>query len=106
MSVTAIPSYVLMIRRSKPTSFRSPLVSQELPLDILPPILAQLSDRKDWHACALVSKTFNRIATPLLYRALDSRVISTVSIFVFVCSKVYFRIREDTETPLLLPTSI
>ncbi|KIM36753.1 hypothetical protein M413DRAFT_448889 [Hebeloma cylindrosporum] len=49
---------------------------QDLPLDILPPIISQLTDRKDWHACALVSKVFNRVATPLLYRTLDSRIIS------------------------------
>jgi hypothetical protein len=100
-----------MIRRSKPTTFRSPLLSQDLPLDILPPILAQLSDRKDWHACALVSKVFNRVATPLLYRTLDSRVISKVSIFIFARSKVYFQsmklLTSDTGsdcTSLLLPT--
>ncbi|KAL0955714.1 hypothetical protein HGRIS_001934 [Hohenbuehelia grisea] len=49
---------------------------RELPFDLLPPILARLADRRDWHACALVSKTFNRVATPLLYRKLDSRVLS------------------------------
>ncbi|KAL0574817.1 hypothetical protein V5O48_007154 [Marasmius crinis-equi] len=49
---------------------------QELPFDLLPPILAQLSDRRDLHACALASKTFNRAATPLLYHTLDSRIIS------------------------------
>lgn len=69
-----------MIRRSKPSLFREPH-TQDLPYDILPPILAQLSDRRDWHACALVSKVFNRAATPLLYRTLDSRVVSKVSIF-------------------------
>ncbi|KAF9268499.1 hypothetical protein L218DRAFT_891696 [Marasmius fiardii PR-910] len=50
--------------------------SQELPFDLLPPILAQLSDRRDLHACALVSKGFNRVTTPLLYHTLDSRIIS------------------------------
>jgi hypothetical protein len=71
----------MMIRRAKPVSFRSPFTSLDLPWDILPPILAQLSDRKDWHACALVSKIFNRVATPFLYRTLDSRIISKVSTF-------------------------
>lgn len=70
-----------MIRRSKPSLFREPH-TQDLPYDILPPILAQLSDRRDWHACALVSKVFNRAATPLLYRTLDSRVVSKVSMLV------------------------
>ncbi|KAG7091203.1 hypothetical protein E1B28_010255 [Marasmius oreades] len=50
--------------------------AQELPFDLLPPILVQLSDRRDLHACALVSKAFNRVTTPLLYHTLDSRVIS------------------------------
>ncbi|KAF8911647.1 hypothetical protein CPB84DRAFT_1762467 [Gymnopilus junonius] len=49
---------------------------QDLPLDILHPILSQLSDRKDWHACTLVSKAFSRVSTPFLYRTLDSRIIS------------------------------
>jgi F-box-like len=71
-----------MIRRPNTISFRSPF-TLDLPLDILPPILAHLSDRRDWHACALVSRIFNRIATPLLYRTLDSRVISKVSTFPF-----------------------
>ena len=52
----------------------------ELPLDILPPILAQLSGPRDWHACALVSKVFNRAATPLLYRTLNSRMFHKVSL--------------------------
>jgi hypothetical protein len=53
--------------------------AQDLPFDILPPILAQLIDRRDWHACALASKTFNRVATPLLYSTLDSRILSKVT---------------------------
>ena len=63
---------------NKRARFRAPF--QDLPLDILPPIVSQLTDRKDWHACALVSKAFNQVATPLLYRTLDSRIISKVSI--------------------------
>ena len=58
--------------------FRAPF--QDLPLDILPPILAQLTDRRDWHACTVVSRSFNRAATPFLYRTLDSRIISKVCI--------------------------
>ena len=67
---------VWMPALNKRARFRAPF--QNLPLDILPPIIGQLTDRKDWHACALVSKAFNRIATPLLYRTLDSRIISKV----------------------------
>ena len=59
--------------------FRAPF--QDLPLDILHPILSQLTDRKDWHACTLVSKAFSRVATPFLYRTLDSRIISKVRCF-------------------------
>ncbi|KAG5646222.1 hypothetical protein DXG03_004048 [Asterophora parasitica] len=62
--------------RYRPKLLFRPLSLQDLPADILPPILAQLSDRADWHSCALVSKVFNRVATPLLYRTLDSRIIS------------------------------
>ena len=58
-------------------AFRSPF--QDLPFDVLPPVLSQLSDSRDWHACALVNKTFCRVATPLLYRTLDSRIISKAS---------------------------
>ncbi|KAF8875032.1 hypothetical protein BD779DRAFT_1613471 [Infundibulicybe gibba] len=61
--------------------FRAPFNPQNLPFDILPPILVQLGDRRDWHACALVSKVFNRVATPLLYRTLDSRIISKSLLF-------------------------
>jgi hypothetical protein len=58
--------------------FRSPF--QDLPFDVLAPVLSQLTDSRDWHACALVNKSFCRVATPLLYRTLDSRVISKVSL--------------------------
>ena len=58
-------------------AFRLPF--QDLPFDVLPPVLAQLSDSRDWHACALVNKSFCRVATPLLYRTLDSRIISKAS---------------------------
>lgn len=46
----------------------------DLPLDVLHPILAHLSDRRDWHTCALVNTSFNQVSTPLLYQKLDSRV--------------------------------
>ncbi|KAH9485727.1 hypothetical protein JR316_0002642 [Psilocybe cubensis] len=61
-------------RHERRALFRAPF--QELPVDILPPILSHLAERKDWHACTLVSKTFCRVATPLLYSTLDSRIIS------------------------------
>lgn len=53
-------------------------IRQDLPLDLLRPILEQLTDRRDWNSCALVSKNFNRVAIPLLYSVLDSRVVSKV----------------------------
>jgi hypothetical protein len=52
---------------------------EKIPLDILPTLLESLSDRRDWHACALVNWAFNVAATPLLYRTLDSKIISQVS---------------------------
>lgn len=58
-------------------AYRAPF--QDLPFDVLAPVLSQLSDSRDWHACALVNKTFCRVATPLLYRTLDSRIISKAS---------------------------
>jgi hypothetical protein len=54
-------------------------VFADLPLDILYPILEHLNDAKDWCVCAVVNKTFNKGATPLLYRSLDTRIISKVS---------------------------
>jgi hypothetical protein len=58
--------------------YRTPLLTDDLPLDILPIILEGLAERQDFHACTLVNKTFNRIATPLLYRELNSRTIPKV----------------------------
>ncbi|KIK61173.1 hypothetical protein GYMLUDRAFT_199954 [Collybiopsis luxurians FD-317 M1] len=46
-----------------------------LPYDLIDPILSFLTDRADWHACCLVSRSFNQVSTPLLYRTLDSRII-------------------------------
>jgi hypothetical protein len=68
-----------MIRLPRRSKFAPGRTYQTLPLDLLSPILSELADPKDWHACALVSKAFNKAATPLLYRKLDSRIISTVS---------------------------
>lgn len=47
---------------------------QDVPADIIPPILELLTDRRDLNHCTLVSRTFNDAATPLLYRTLDSRI--------------------------------
>ena len=43
-----------------------------IPVDIVHAVLEQLDDRRDLHAAALASWDFNRAATPLLYRTLDS----------------------------------
>ncbi|KAJ3923784.1 hypothetical protein F5877DRAFT_87283 [Lentinula edodes] len=51
----------------------SPLL--DLPFDLIHPIIEYLTDRTDWKSCCLVSKSFNKVATPLLYRTLDSRII-------------------------------
>jgi hypothetical protein len=51
----------------------------DLPLDILPLILECLSNQSDLHSCALVNWTFNKAATPLLYKVLDSRIRDDVS---------------------------
>lgn len=55
-------------------------VLNNLPLDILPSILSHLVDRRDRYSCALVNKTFNRVTTPLLYRKLDSRILSNTTL--------------------------
>jgi hypothetical protein len=57
---------------------------EHIPVDLVPHILEQLDDRQDLRTSALVSWTFYRAATPLLYRSLDSRILETVG-----CSRVY-----------------
>jgi len=47
---------------------------ENVPVDLLEPILIHLSDRRDLSAAALVSWAFNCAATPLLYRTLDSQL--------------------------------
>ncbi|KAK7057668.1 hypothetical protein R3P38DRAFT_1182987 [Favolaschia claudopus] len=48
-----------------------------LPLDLLGPIMEQLSDsRRALSACVLVNRSFNHAAMPLLYSVLDSRLVS------------------------------
>jgi hypothetical protein len=43
-----------------------------IPTDIFYLVLEHLTDRRDLHAAALTSRDFNRAATPLLYRTLDT----------------------------------
>ncbi|KAJ3748535.1 hypothetical protein DFH05DRAFT_1520130 [Lentinula detonsa] len=50
--------------------------AQDLPFDLIQPILEHLTDRTDWNSCCLVSKSFNKVAIPLLYQTLDSRIIT------------------------------
>ncbi|KAJ6497524.1 hypothetical protein C8R45DRAFT_822497, partial [Mycena sanguinolenta] len=52
---------------------------QDLPLDLLRPILEELSDRRDLCSCVLVNRNFNRAAIPLLYSVLDSRRVVSKS---------------------------
>ncbi len=43
-----------------------------IPNDIFYLVLEHLTDRRDLYAAALISRDFNRAATPLLYRTLDT----------------------------------
>jgi hypothetical protein len=43
-----------------------------VPTDIFYIVLEHLTDRRDLYAAALTSRDFNRAATPLLYRTLDT----------------------------------
>ena len=43
-----------------------------IPTDVFYLILEHLTDRRDLYAAALTSREFNRAATPLLYRTLDT----------------------------------
>jgi hypothetical protein len=49
------------------------MMMENVPLDLLYPVLDHL-DRRDLVNTALVSSTFNRVATPLLYRVISSRI--------------------------------
>ncbi|TFK26285.1 hypothetical protein FA15DRAFT_667577 [Coprinopsis marcescibilis] len=64
---------------------------QELPVDILDPIIQCLTDRRDWTSCALVNRDFNRISTPLLYHSLDSRATSNTSVTLHPCQTLLQR---------------
>lgn len=61
---------------------------ENVPLDLIYPVLHYL-DRRDLVNAALVSSTFNRAATPLLYRTLDSRIteekVLQIACFLFLC---------------------
>lgn len=43
-----------------------------MPTDIFYAVLEHLTDRRDLYAAALANRDFNRAATPLLYRTLDT----------------------------------
>ena len=43
-----------------------------IPIDIFYSVLAHLTDRRDLYTAALTSRDFNKAATPLLYRTLDT----------------------------------
>ncbi|KAJ7736905.1 hypothetical protein B0H16DRAFT_111631 [Mycena metata] len=58
-----------------------PFLRQDLPLDLLRPILEQLTERRDLSSCVLVNRNFNRVAIPLLYSVLDSRVVSKTLVY-------------------------
>ncbi|KAJ7189556.1 hypothetical protein GGX14DRAFT_609006 [Mycena pura] len=73
-----------------------------LPLDVLRPILDELTDRRDLRACVLVSRTFHRVATPLLYAVLDARVLKNPaahpSATLLQCPHLAKYVRHITET--------
>jgi len=50
-------------------------IGERVPEDLLTPIFEQLQDQRDLYACSLVSRTFNRSVTPILYRSWDTRVV-------------------------------
>ncbi|TFY78476.1 hypothetical protein EWM64_g5534 [Hericium alpestre] len=55
-------------RSDHPMAFKP----ETVPTDILHLLLEYLTDRRDLHSAALTSRCFNHVATPLLYRTLDS----------------------------------
>jgi len=63
---TSFTSGVATGRRMDPSSVNF------IPTDIFYMILEHLADRRDLHAAALTNWDFNRAATPLLYRTLDT----------------------------------
>lgn len=45
-----------------------------IPLDLLPLILENLTSKRDLYHCALVDHAFHATAIPILYRTLDVQV--------------------------------
>ncbi|KIM66130.1 hypothetical protein SCLCIDRAFT_1211365 [Scleroderma citrinum Foug A] len=50
-----------------------PALLEILPVELIQPILCQLSNKYDLIAAALVCRSFNYAATPLIYREIDTR---------------------------------
>jgi hypothetical protein len=61
-----------------------------IPTDIFYLILEHLTDRRDLYAAALTNRDFNRAATPLLYRTLDTDTSSSTSSSVWGHKTVRF----------------
>ena len=88
--------------------------SEDIPSDLIAPILEQLVDRRDLSQCALVSWTFNRAATPLLYRTLDSRirrVVGRVPLFgmkmwIITLQSLYYDSQDGVERSIAHPSRI
>jgi len=78
---------------------------ENVPVDLLRPILDFLSDRRHLSAAALVSWAFNRAATPLLYRTLDSQLWHNVRflfLYLAVCIKTVFIDSRSFNIPMQL----
>ena len=65
----------LSIRRAEKRERITMQFSERVPEDLLAPIFEQLQDQRTLYACSLVSRTFNRAVTPILYRSWDTRVV-------------------------------
>ena len=85
-------------------------ISERVPEDLLTPIFEQLRDQRDLYACSLVSRTFNRAVTPILYRSWDTRVVVDLpandrfvrSHKVFLCSSWRWFRRDSHRDPQIL----
>jgi len=53
--------------------------ADDIPSDIITPILEQLHDRRDLSQCALVNWAFHHATIPILYRTIDSRIRTGVN---------------------------
>lgn len=60
----------------------STFAQRPFPLDLIYAVLELLADRRDLHAATLANWEWNRAATPLLYRTLDSDTRSKVRLQV------------------------